>query len=79
VKATIALTLAWLLGAAVAFAASTLSERPRDILFTNPAPGCKGGVFTCGTELHFNGDWTGVKLCRAQQCVAFEEVFSASR
>lgn len=30
-------------------------------------------------ELHFNGDWTGVMLCRAKKCVRFEEVFNADR
>jgi hypothetical protein len=24
-------------------------------------------------ELHFNGDWAGVILCRAKKCVKFEE------
>jgi hypothetical protein len=31
------------------------------------------------SAIHFNGDWRGIELCRAGQCVKFETIFKESR
>jgi hypothetical protein len=64
-------------GAAVSAAEDVSVSSLRDILLVLK-PSCrvdsKWTRLGCAAVLHFNGDWTGVKLCRAGHCVMFEEV-----
>lgn len=55
------------------------SERRKDILFVGPTPHCVGDAVECAESLHFNGEWTGTRLCRATKCVRFEDIFMEKR
>jgi len=84
------LIAAWVLSVGLLIAGFALpaysQQRKPDIVFV-PAPSALSVTRTIEVtpsldnvrELHFNGDWTGVKLCRANTCVRYEEVFSAKR
>jgi hypothetical protein len=72
---------AWALASALLFAGiSTLAQTKQpDIVFV-PGPLLSTSralvaepSFEHVRELHFNGDWAGVILCRAKKCVKFEE------
>jgi hypothetical protein len=47
------------------------TEMARDLVFVPPPR----GDFSSTTEIHFNGDWRGVKLCRGKVCRNYEEIF----
>lgn len=48
--------------------------KSRDAVFVTERA-CKGDAVLCAKEMWFNGDWHGVLLCRAGQCVKFESIF----
>lgn len=69
---------AWLFLSLLTAALKGQPVRAKDIVFIR-AKGCKGDLVECAKQLHFNGDWSGVELCRAGKCVKFEEVFGEKR
>lgn len=56
-----------------------VSPKARDLVIvqepTLPACPLTPASIGCANAVYFNGNWSGVKLCRAKVCVRYEEVF----
>ncbi len=63
----------------LAVKAPAFGDRRKDVLFVGPVPKCVGDAVECADSLHFNGDWSGTKLCRAGKCVRFEDIAFTER
>jgi len=75
-----------LAGAVSAFGDTVLSSKSdivhRDLVMigTNPR-GCRpvSSDLSCVTALYFNGNWSGVQLCKRDRCYTAEELFDFER
>lgn len=52
--------------------------KSRDLVFLGD-PSCRGDAVLCARQVHFNGDWRQVQLCRRGRCVRYEDVFPFER
>lgn len=78
----LAVVFAIIAGACMGSMASSVlhaqAQQLRDLLFVRRV-GCGGELLDCTSRVHFNGHWNGVELCRALQCVRFDDIFKENR